>query len=179
MICQAEKAFAQAQNYYAQAFALAENTGTPWVMAQIANNRGLLFRELGKLQSALTQLNKALDLLADNAAPHIQWRSYVGRGSVWQLLNEADKATADFTMALELVEQIRGDVQEESHRIGFFGDDPLFAYVSAIFHFLAEKRFDAAFDTVESVRSRAFLERLSRSLDVEPSSFAEVKQSLL
>ena len=59
-------------------------------------NRAVAFRKRGGLKRALADLNRAVEIAADQAP------IYANRGIVYQLMDEVDQALADFNRAIEL-----------------------------------------------------------------------------
>ncbi len=65
-------------------------------LAYLYRRRGRTYRVLEQYERALTDFDKALELVIDYA------RAYTGRGETYRLLKDYEKAIADFTQAIEL-----------------------------------------------------------------------------
>jgi tetratricopeptide (TPR) repeat protein len=166
-----------AQEYYDNAVALAIRAQNREAIAQAAHNRALLLQEQGRLQEARADHDVALEALGDLFAPHIRWRILSGRGSTRAASDDSSGAESDFKTAIDLIERVRSGLEEEHHRIGYFGDDPLSVYPKLVQHLVRGKQIGQAFDYVERSRSRAFLDRLYR-LSATALGWGEVQQLL-
>jgi CHAT domain-containing protein/tetratricopeptide (TPR) repeat protein len=118
----------------------------------VANARGDFSRALGHFQEALalaTRLNHVPQLIFIHNG--------IGRSHAGQ--RRFDEALAAFRRALELVEDVRGQLQEAGLRSGFLEDKQVI-YHGAVRSALALRKPAEAFSFAERGRARAFLDLL-------------------
>lgn len=121
----------------------------------------------GKHGAAFTHYQEALERTRALDDPELGWAVRMGLGEYHETLGAYEDAIQFYAQALEVVETVRGHLQTEQDRSGFFAERR-FAYENIIhlyglLHETApDSGYDAqAFEWAERGKARSFLDRLS------------------
>ena len=92
---------------------LAENPGRPSLLAQLSTQKAQLLRSNGQNSQVVQELTYVLSLeeIQPLGAEALSW-IYLGRGLAYDKLGQADRASADFREAAQLLSQIPHEVTE-------------------------------------------------------------------
>jgi CHAT domain-containing protein len=112
---------------------------------------------------ALAHFAAAEEIAARAETPELVWRSAYGRGQTFEKLRDFEAAIAAYRRAVEVIEEVRGQLREERFRAGYI-EDKYEVYVALVRLLLRLNRVDEAFLFAEKLRARNFLDLLSRGL---------------
>lgn len=150
---------AAAESSFGQALAIAREVRIPEIEANAVVALGRIALSRQNPARALDYFEEAKTLATRlNYVPYLIW-SHEGIG--WSRFRERryDEALAAFRRAMELVEDLRGELQDPGLRSGFL-EDKQGMYHGAVLSAVRLGRSDEAFGLAERGRSRAFLDLL-------------------
>jgi CHAT domain-containing protein/Tfp pilus assembly protein PilF len=144
-----------------QALDTARSTGSRALEAQAVYAQGETVRGAGKPVEALPYYSEAERLARDLGDPDLEWRVFYGRGQALEALGRDGEAITDYRRAVEVIEQVRGQLREERFRAGYV-EDKYQVYIALIRLLLRTGQIGEAFRFSEKLRARAYLEMISR-----------------
>jgi CHAT domain-containing protein len=158
-----------------------------WVDLTYAN----ILRDLDHCEPALAFYKRAADYHSQGEFPADRFDTHRGRLICRINLNQTDEIDAETAATLQILDEYRVEIREESMRNSFFGRvqdlfDALIAYE------LSVGRPERAFDYSESSRARSLLDLMSAGADIdldtdevqlpekfsEPQSLQEIQRAL-
>ncbi|KRT68363.1 MAG: hypothetical protein XU13_C0076G0008 [Candidatus Rokubacteria bacterium CSP1-6] len=151
--------FAAAESSFDQALAIAREVRVPEIEANALVALGRLSLNRQDPARALTYFEEAKTLATRfDYVPYLIWSH---EGIAWSHFRERrhDEALAAFRRAVELIEDLRGELQDPGLRSGFL-EDKQAIYHGAVLSALRLGKADEAFSLAERGRSRAFLDLL-------------------
>ena len=125
---------------------------------------GLCYQRLGNLPAALDSQNDAVKIAERLTTPDLTWRVRYGRGRTYELMTCFDKAREDYKRSIEAVEETRGQIIQEAHRISFFGVDKMRVYRDLILLLVRREQIrdlQAGLEFAERSKTRSFLDSLA------------------
>lgn len=163
------------EGYYRMALerALSPTTGVPRLASDIHWHLGFLYMAEGRHEEALAEHGRALALAGEDR-PH--WRSVIGhhRGRVLELRGEAAAAREAYATAIEVLEGLRAETDDEAVKIRLLGTvGQLYDSMVLLCVARGPAGWAEAFHYVERARSRAFLDSMAHRA---PELFATFRQ---
>jgi len=123
--------------------------------------RGELKRKQGHADYALGHFAAGERILQSAPDPELGWRIAFGRGQALQAEQKDEEALTALKRAVEIIEDLRNQLQEERYRSGYL-EDKYQVYVTLVQLLLKLGRLEEAFTYSEKLRARSFLDLLSR-----------------
>lgn len=150
---------------------------------------------LGKLDEALVNYELALGISRSNTLPEIEWKVLVGIGENYKLQGDYPTAIEYNEQGLEIVEEMRKDLQNESDRSSYMARERFaFEEIIHLFGELHQKEPDKgldlkAFEYAQRSKSRSFLDQIAVSgseveknagqLSANPTKLPEIQNKCL
>ena len=150
-----------AQNSATQAAHIARDSGAPALIAGAEYAQGEVARSQGEFSDSLEHLDAADAELTGASIPDLSWRVGFARGQVFEKLERDEEALAAYRQAIEIIEDVRGQLSEERFRSGYL-EDKFQVYVAIVEVLLRMGRVDDAFLFAERLRARSFLDLINR-----------------
>ena len=160
--CFDQKKFKEALNYYEKALKIAMKTQNPIDEGIRLGNMAGAYRELGDFNKSLDFYNRALRLATQSGNTQSIILQYLGRGLTFEKLNKTDNAIADLVKAVEMVENVRGDLGVEEYK-NSFSNRYIFIYEELIELLMLRNRSKDAMEYAERAKARSFLDIVGKS----------------
>jgi len=153
---------AEEANQFSQvALEAARATGSRALEAQARYGLGETARGARNYDAALGFFAEVEQLANTLADPELQWRVLYARGQVLEALQREEDAISAYRRAVEVIEQVRGQLREERFRAGYV-EDKYQVYIALIRLLLKVGQVGEAFRYSEKLRARSYLEMISR-----------------
>ncbi|HEX6288320.1 MAG TPA: CHAT domain-containing tetratricopeptide repeat protein [Herpetosiphonaceae bacterium] len=167
----------QSEAAYLRALTLAETAehGDPRILMDTCVYLGLLYQTQGRWAEALAAYQQASSWATLLRNWHTLSLIHYRRGNVYSRQGDPEAALDAYRDAIEVIEQLRGDTEDETVKIGILGTTQQ-VYEAMVLLCLACDRRAEAFAYVERARSRAFLDTLTRK---SPELYDAVDQPIV
>lgn len=160
--CFDQKKFKEALDYYEKALEIARKTKNPLDEGTRLGNMAGAYRELGEFNKSLDFYNRALQLTTQCGNAQNSVQQYLGRGLTYEKLNKIDNAIADLVRAVEIVENVRGDLGVEEYK-NSFSNKYILIYDELIELLMLRNRPRDAMEYAERAKARSFLDIVGNS----------------
>jgi CHAT domain-containing protein/tetratricopeptide (TPR) repeat protein len=155
----AQQRLDQASAQTDEALALARRIGGRNLEAEALYSQAELARAQRRLDRALEQYRAAEVAQSGIGDPDLLWQIHLGRARVQEASGNVSGAIASLEAAVQLIEGVRGRLQEPRFRSGYV-EDKFEVYLELMRLQLKQGRAEAAFSTAERLRARSFVEQL-------------------
>ena len=150
----------EAQNHLQRAVELSAEIEDAVNLARALYYLGDLRREMGSLDRAEQLLQRALKQSRSVYLPEVEWRALRGLGLLHQSRGQTATALENFKAAVDVVEQLRGQLKVQSFRSGFLANK-MDVYEETVGLLLEAGRPEEAFRYAERSRARHFIDILA------------------
>jgi CHAT domain-containing protein/Tfp pilus assembly protein PilF len=145
-----------------QALEIGRETGAALVQAQAFYALAELARKGGESQKALEHYAAGEDIAKAAADTELIWKLEYGKGQTLESLSRDDEALATYRRAVEVIEGVRNQLQEERFRAGYI-EDKFQVYVALVRLLLKIGKTSQAFQFAEKLRARSYLDLLNHN----------------
>ncbi len=159
LICQ--KRLADAVATGREAVDAARLTGSSSTEAAALISLGDGLRVSGQFAEALQQYTSAERLVSTLGDPDLDWRLEYSKAQTLEAIQKNEEAIVAYRRAIATIESVRGQLREQRFRAGYI-EDKYQVYISFVQLLLRLGKLDDAFQTVERLRARSYLEMLNR-----------------
>lgn len=142
-----------------EALAIARRIGARDLEAEALYSQAELARAQRRLDRALEQYRAAENAQSRIGDPELLWQIHLGRARAEEASGNVTGAIASLEAAVQLIEGVRGRLQEPRFRSGYV-DDKFEVYLELMRLQLKQGRVEDAFSTAERLRARSFVEQL-------------------
>lgn len=134
------------------------------------------YKRKGKSFNALAYADTTAALISNLLLPEQEWRLHHLKGRIFAETGRDEEALVSYSRSIEIVEQMRSELQVESFKQGFT-DKRIDIYTDIINHLLKMKRYGEAFNYAERAKSRNFIDMLSHGrIDLSGTESELLKQ---
>jgi CHAT domain-containing protein len=158
-----------------QALGVAEQTGSPYGLAEAHYRLGELERLQDRDADALSHYLAALEALPQVADPELGWRIHYGKGLALADQGQLQPAIAELQQAIVYIEGVRDRLEEQRFRAGYV-QDKYQVYVDLVRLQMQAGANVEAFATAERLRARSYLDLID-SASPAPLAAAEQRQA--
>lgn len=132
-------------------------SGNSTGMANVLLHEGIIRTMQGRDDEALRLLDRASE---EGNYPEIKWQSAYQKGIVFEKADETIKAKEQYLRAIEIIEQIRGNLTIEEFKSSFI-NDKIDVYDRLINIYLRLNDPQSALEVTEKAKARTFFEMLA------------------
>jgi len=159
--------FEEALSQYEESLKIQREIGDVEGEGATLENVGTVYWNLGKYERALSAYEEALKIQREIGDLDGIYGSSWGMGNSYRNLKKYTEAIDSYIMAIDTLEQIRGDITTEEYKTSFM-ENKMEVYEELIELLMEMEREEEAYDYMERARSRAFLDMLAtRSFALE------------
>ncbi|HSA94293.1 MAG TPA: tetratricopeptide repeat protein [Terriglobales bacterium] len=127
-----------------------------------------LLRRQGQLEPSLERLSEAEKVAGTIGNPELNWQVQYGRGQTLEALGREEEAIAAYRRAVEIIESVHAQLQEDRYRSGYLQDKSQ-VYVALIRLLLKQGHSGDAFFFAEKLRAQGRLAPLEGGAAPETS----------
>ena len=142
-----------------EALAIARRIGGRDLESEALYSQAELARAQRRLDRALRQYRAAEQAQSGIGDPDLLWQIHLGRARAQEANGDVGGAIASLEAAVQLIEGVRGRLQEPRFRSGYV-EDKFEVYLELMRLQLKQGRTEDAFSTAERLRARSFVEQL-------------------
>lgn len=126
-------------------------------IANVQLHKGIIYSKQEKLLTAKSFLDSAK---MDDSYPEIKWQAAYQKGIIFEKQSEPEKAVGEYLDAIEVIENIRGNITIEEFRNTYI-NNKINVYNRLINLYLELDRPIPALETTEKAKARTFFEMLA------------------
>jgi len=152
-----------------QSLGIARKIAAPGLEAEALFSRAELARLQKRYALALQNYAAAESAESRIGDPDLMWQVQFGRARAQEASGDASAALASLEAAIELIEGVRGRLEEPRFRSGYV-EDKFDVYLELMRLQLQQGRTAEAFSTAERLRARSFVEQLGGRASVPLSA---------
>jgi len=158
-VSRAQRKLDQAAAQTDDALAIARSIGGRDLESEALYSRAELARVQRRFDTALQQYREAENAQSRIGDPELLWQVLLGRARAQEASGNVSGAIASLEAAVQLIEGVRGRLQEPRFRSGYI-EDKFEVYLELMRLQLKQGRTEDAFSTAERLRARSFVEQL-------------------
>jgi len=122
-----------------------------------------------KAVEALAGYERIITMLEGSPDSELEWRTHYGKGLAYADIGDIDRAIRALYSAIEVIEGVRGRLQQERFRAGYV-QDKYQVYIDLVHLQLEAGKQADAFSTAERLRSRSYLDLVDGDRPPDPSA---------
>ena len=158
--------FAEASEYFKQAYLIAQSIKDKESMSMILNNLGIVQFNIGNIEESTSFFRQAINIAQDIQGGQVLWEAYLEIGNAYKKQNRINEALQNYKNSIAVIESIRSSISLEELKASYLGSDKrIDAYQNSIdvlasqSILLKDKAQSAeAFNYFERAKARAFLD---------------------
>jgi CHAT domain-containing protein/tetratricopeptide (TPR) repeat protein len=174
--------FAEAAEYFEQAYHIAQSIEDGESMSMILNNLGIVQFNIGNIEESTSYFRRAINIAQDIRGGQVLWEAYLEIGNAYKKQDRIKEALQNYKSSIAVVESIRSSIGLEELRASYLGSDKRIEAYQNLIDLLAnqsvllnDRAYGAeAFNYLERAKARAFLDSFEVS-EVNISQGIDIK----
>jgi CHAT domain-containing protein/Tfp pilus assembly protein PilF len=158
--------FAEAAEYFKQAYIIAQAIKDKESMSMILNNLGIVQFNIGNIEESTSFFRQAINLAQDIRGGQVLWEAYLEIGNAYKKQGRIKEALQNYKNSIAVIESIRSSISLEELKASYLGSDKRIDAYQNLIDVLANQSMllddgaqgVEAFNYLERAKARAFLD---------------------